>query len=100
MALSDEALERELATDLRTLGADLLGDDAFYTELYKSLAGVPWAQEGGHIALSWKRLEKLLNALRAENDLPALKLARSGGEGEISSRVMAALAPLGWTLAH
>jgi hypothetical protein len=97
MALSNEALERQLATDLRTLGEI---DDALYPELYKSLAGVPWAHEGGHIALSWKRLETLLNALRAEHDLPALKLARSGGEGEISPRVVEALAPLGWTPAR
>jgi hypothetical protein len=94
MALSNEALERQLATDLRTLGE--IGD-ALSVELYKSLAGVPWAHEGGHVALSWKRLETLLNALRAERDLPALKLARSGGEGEVSPRVVEALAPLGWT---
>jgi hypothetical protein len=97
MALSNEALERQLATDLRTLGEI---DDALAWELYKSLAGVPWAHEGGHIALSWKRLETLLNALRAEQDLPALKLARSGGEGEVSPRVVDALAPLGWTPAR
>lgn len=97
MALSNEALERQLADDLRTLGGDLLGDDAFYVQLYTSLAGVPWAHEGGHIALSWKRLETLLNALRAERDLPALKLARSGGEGEVSARAVEALKPLGWT---
>jgi hypothetical protein len=97
MALSDEALERELATDLRTLGNDLIRDDEFYWELYKSVAGVPWAHEGGHIALSWKRAETLLNQLRAEHDKPALKLARSGGEGEISPRVVDALGPLGWT---
>jgi hypothetical protein len=94
MPLSNEALERQLATDLRTLGEI---DDALAWELYKSLAGVPWAHEGGHIALSWKRLETLLNALRAEHDRPALKLARSGGEGELSPRVVDALAPLGWT---
>jgi hypothetical protein len=97
MALSNEALERELATDLRTLGDDLIGDDAFYPELYKSLAGVPWAHEGGHIALSWKRAETLLNELRAEHGKPKLKLARSGGEGERSERVVEALRPLGWT---
>jgi hypothetical protein len=96
MALSDEALERELATDLQTLG-DLIGDDAYAVELYKSLAGVPWAHDGGHIALSWKRAETMLNELRAEHDRPKLKLARSGGEGELSARVVDALAPLGWT---
>ena len=94
MPLSNEALEEQLVTDLRTLGAI---DDALAWELYKSLAGVPWAHEGGHIALSWKRLETLLNALRSEHDQPALKLARSGGEGEVSPRVVELLAPLGWT---
>jgi hypothetical protein len=39
----------------------------------------------------------MLNDLRAQHDRPKLKLARSGGEGELSARVVDALAPLGWT---
>ena len=64
MALSNEALERELANDLQTLG-DLIHDESFYPELYKSLAGVPWARDDSHIALSWKKTEELLNEVRA-----------------------------------
>jgi hypothetical protein len=99
MALSNEALERELADDLQTLG-DLLRDESIYPELYKSLAGVPWVHVGGHVALSWKRTEEILNAVRATHDLPRLRLARSGGEGELSARVVDALAPLGWAPAN
>src|SRR5438105_14687376 len=97
MALSNEALERELANDLQTLG-DLIHDDTFYPELYRSLAGVPWSRDGaGHIALSWKHTEQLLNQVRSRHDLPKLQLAQTGGEGEISARVADALEPLGWT---
>lgn len=96
MPLSNEARERELAHDLHTLG-DLIHDDSFYPELYRSLAGVPWSRDGEHVALSWKRAEELLNAVRAEHDLPKLRLAQTGGEGEVSARVADALEPLGWT---
>jgi hypothetical protein len=96
MPLSNEALERELADDLQTLG-DLIHDDSIYPELYKSLAGVPWSRGGEHVALSWKRTEEMLNAVRAQHDLPKLRLAQTGGEGEISARVADALEPLGWT---
>src|SRR5438093_519463 len=59
---STQTLERELANDLQTLG-DLIHDDSFYGELYKSLAGVTWSRgDDGHIALSWKRTEELLEA--------------------------------------
>jgi hypothetical protein len=96
MPLSNEALERELANDLQTLG-DLIHDESFYPELYKSLAGVPWARDDSHIALSWKKTEELLNEVRARHDKPKLRLAQTGGEGEISPRVADALEPLGWT---
>src|SRR4051794_41740484 len=96
MALSNEALERELANDLQTLG-DLIHDDSFYPELYKSLAGVPWTRDGEHVALSWKHTETMLNEVRAKHDLPKLRLAQTGGEGEISARVADALELLGWT---
>jgi hypothetical protein len=93
---SKEELERELANDLQTLG-DLIHDDSFYPELYKSLAGATWSRDGDHLTLSWKRAEELLNQVRARHGKPALRLAQTGGEGEVSPRVADALDPLGWT---
>jgi hypothetical protein len=95
--MATEALERELANDLQTLG-DLVHDDTFYPELYRSLAGVRWVREGeGPLALSWKRAEELVNEVRARHDLPALELAQTGGEGDVADRVAGALSNLGWT---
>jgi hypothetical protein len=92
-----QALERELANDLQTLG-DLIHDDSIYPELYRALAGTTWRRGGdGHVALSWKRAEELLNQVRAHHDLPALALAQTGGEGEVSTRVARALEGLDWT---
>src|SRR3954464_15087478 len=96
MATSTEELERELANDLQTLG-DLVHDDSFYPELYRGLAGVSWRREGGHIALSWKRAEEVVNRLRSEHGHDPLELAQAGGEGEVSDRVADALGGLGWT---
>lgn len=91
-----EVLERQLANDLQTLG-DMLHDDSWSEDLYKSLAGVTWSREGAHVALSWKRAEELINEVRAKHGRPALALAQTGGEGEVADRVADALAPLGWT---
>src|SRR3954471_17782210 len=90
------ALERELAHDLSVLG-DMVADESFYPELYRGLAGVRWARDGGHITLSWKRAEEVVNALRAEHDRDPLELAQTGGEGEVSDRVADALGGTGWT---
>jgi hypothetical protein len=88
--------ERELAHDLSVLG-DMVEDESFYTELYKGLAGVRWARDGEHITLSWKRAEEVVNALRAQHDRDPLELAQTGGEGQVSERVAAALGTTGWT---
>jgi hypothetical protein len=95
MALS-QPLERQLVNDIQTLG-DMVADESFYAELYRSLAGVSWAHDGGHVALSWKRAEELINAVRDAHGRPALELAQTGGEGEVSDRVADALSGLGWT---
>jgi hypothetical protein len=96
MAGATEAIERQLASDLQTLG-ELIQDDAWNEDLYKSLAGVSWFRAGGHVSLSWKRAEELVNEIRAKHDQPALALAQTGGEGEVADRVADALAGLGWT---
>jgi len=96
MAASTETLERQLANDLQTLG-DMAEDESFYTELYQALAGVSWQRDGGHVALSWKRAEELVNAARARRDQAPLELAQTGSEGEVSRRVGDALAATGWS---
>src|SRR3954465_12615798 len=96
MAEMTETLERQLAHDLQTLG-DLIHDDSWNEDLYKSLAGVSWSRAGGHVALSWKRAEQLVNEIRARHDQPPLQPARTGGEGEVADRVADALSGLGWT---
>jgi hypothetical protein len=95
MALSDP-LERRLVNDIQTLG-DMVADDSFYAELYRSLAGVRWFNGDAHVTLSWKRAEELVNAVREGHGHPALQLAQTGGEGEVSERVADALSGLGWT---
>ena len=96
MAERTETLERQLVNDLQTLG-DLVQDESWHGDLYKSLAGVSWFRAGGHVSLSWKRAEELVNEIRAKHDQPRLTLARTGGEGEVADRVADALAGLGWT---
>jgi hypothetical protein len=89
-----DALERELVHDLNVLG-DMTADDSFYEELYRGLAGVRWSREGGHVSLSWKRAEEVVNALRARHGHDPMTLAQTGGEGEVTDRVARALD--GWS---
>ncbi len=96
MAVSTETLERELLTDLKTLHRMVQADD-FDEELYRALAGVEWHRGGGgHVTLSWKRAERIINAGRAEHGRPPLTLAQTGGEGEVTERVANALRDRGW----
>jgi hypothetical protein len=95
MAVSTDTLERQLANDIQTLGDMVAADESFYEELYRALAGVAWHREGGHVALSWKRAEDLVN--QARHDREPLQLAQTGGEGEVSDRIADALRGAGWT---
>src|SRR3954468_23018966 len=96
MPMTTEELERHLLNDLQTLG-DLVGDDSFFPELYRGLAGTRWFldDDGGHLSLSWKRAEEVVNSLRSEHGREPLTLAQTGGEGEVSDRVGGALGQLG-----
>ena len=83
IAVSTETLERELLNDLRTLHK-MVQTDHFDEELYRGLAGVEWHRSGGgHVTLSWKRAETIINEQRAEHGRPPLTLAQTGGEGEV-----------------
>jgi hypothetical protein len=98
MAFTPEELERRLLNDLTTLGDLVPDDDSFHEELYRGLAGPRWFldDDGGHVSLSWRRAEEVVNTLRAEHGRAALTLAQTGGEGEVSDRVAKALDGLGW----
>ena len=98
MSPSTDALERQLINDLQTLGKMVQTDDSFEEELYRALANNQWHRQGqgGHVSLSWKRAEELINDARALHQREPLTLAQTGGEGEVSERVASALRDLGW----
>src|SRR3954469_3909250 len=98
MAASTETLERKLLNDLQTLHDLLQSDDSFDEELYRALAGAQWHREGegGHVTLSWKRAEEIINEQRSRHDREPLTLAQTGGEGEVTERVANALRDQGW----
>src|SRR3954470_5566465 len=98
MAMTPEELERRLLNDLTTLGDMVPDDDSFHTELYRGLAGPRWFldDDGGHVSLSWRRAEEIVNTLRSEHGRAALTLAQTGGEGQVTDRVGDALNGLGW----
>jgi hypothetical protein len=97
--ITAEELEGTLRAGLAGLGPRL-DDDAFSTDLYRGLAVRTWRRvgvdDGGHVALSHKRAEELVNDLRAERGAEPLTLAQTGGEGEVARAVGDELAALGW----
>jgi hypothetical protein len=54
-----------LQTDMQRLD-DRIRDEKFSRELYRALADNKWTKEGETVALSWKRAEELINAVRRE----------------------------------
>jgi hypothetical protein len=99
MAVSPDTLERQLVNDIQTLGDMVQTDDSFDQELYRGLAGVQWHRkgDGGHVTLSFKRAEELVNEARARHHREPLTLAQTGGEGGVTDRVAYALRDLGWS---
>src|SRR3954454_18694573 len=99
MTTNPEALERELVRDLESL-APRFADEEFSGDLYRALANTIWTKDDvpGHLDLSWKRSEELVNELRLRlaGEEP-LELAQTGGEGDISRLVESELRPLGWS---
>jgi hypothetical protein len=84
-----------LQSDLQRL-EHRLRDEKFARELYRALAGNRWEKDGEAVALSWKRAEEFVNALRKGHGQPPLQLFQTGGEGEVDSTVQGELEPLGW----
>lgn len=93
-----ERLIRQLHDDLLRL-RETLWDEEFGAELYRALTNRVWQRDGqeGEVALSWRRAADLVDELRREVDRPPLGLEATGGEGELSDRVAAALGALGWS---
>ena len=95
-----ENLERALLTDLRDVALHGFGDDEFSGDVYRALTNTVWRKpEGpeGHVSFSFKRAEEVVNELRAEQQVPPLTLAQTGGEGEVSPAVEQELSAAGWS---
>ena len=98
MTESPDHLERLLRLELERVN-DRLADQDLYDELYRTLVNRAWShpRHEGHVALSWKRAEELVNDLRAERGLPPMTLAQTGGEGFPDGTVAQLLGEHGWT---
>jgi hypothetical protein len=86
-----------LQADMQRLG-DRMRDEKFSTELYRALADNKWSKEGETVALSWKRAEELINAVRRGLGEKPLVLAQTGGEGTVDRSVREEFEPLGWKI--
>jgi hypothetical protein len=73
-------------------------DEKFSRELYRALTDNKWAKDGQAVALSWKRAEELINAVRRGLGEEPLVLAETGGEGTVDRSVREELEPLGWKI--
>jgi hypothetical protein len=93
--MSADQLEYQLFRDLGTLD-ERLDDEEFASELYRALANRAWTNGEGHVSLSWRRAEEVVNELRARRGREALPLAQTGGEGNVSDLVGGELGRLSW----
>jgi hypothetical protein len=86
-----------LQTDLQRL-EDRMRDEKFVRELYRALADNKWTKEGETVALSWKRAEELINAVRRGMGYEPMALAATGGEGTVDRTIHEVFEPLGWKI--
>jgi hypothetical protein len=86
-----------LQADLQDVG-DRMRDEKFCRELYRALADNTWAKDGEAVALSWKRAEELINAVRRGLGEEPLTLAQTGGEGDVDRTIRAEFEPRGWAI--
>jgi hypothetical protein len=86
-----------LQADMQRL-EDRMRDEKFCIELYRALGDNKWTKEGETVALSWKRGEELINAVRRGMAYRELTLAQTGGEGRVDSTIRAEFEPLGWKI--
>jgi hypothetical protein len=86
-----------LQTDMQRL-EDRMRDEKFAHELYRALADNKWTKDGESVALSWRRAEELINAVRRGLGAPPLVLAETGGEGVVDRTIYETFTPLGWQI--
>jgi hypothetical protein len=86
-----------LQADMQQL-EDRMRDEKFSRELYRALANNKWSKDGETVALSWKRAEELINAVRRGLGEESLELEATGGEGTVDRSIHEAFEPLGWTI--
>jgi hypothetical protein len=86
-----------LQTDIQRL-EDRMRDEKFARELYRALANNVWTKDEESAALSWRRAEELINAVRRGLGEPPLTLAETGGEGSVDHSIREAFVPLGWQI--
>jgi hypothetical protein len=86
-----------LQSDLQRL-EDRVRDEKFCLELYRALADNKWSKDGESVALSWKRAEEMINAVRREHGKEPLELAQTGSEGHVDRTIHDAFKPLGWRI--
>jgi hypothetical protein len=100
MPTDPQRLDVELIDDLTLLG-DRLVDEEFDRELYRTLTNARCSKRGfdGHVSLSWRHVEEIINALREAHGREPMALAQTGGEGQPGDDAVQALADLGWTCA-
>ena len=86
-----------LQADLQRL-EDRIGDEKFCFELYRALADNKWSKDGESVALSWKRAEEVINAVRRGHGERPLELAQTGREGYVDRTIHEVFEPLGWRI--
>jgi hypothetical protein len=86
-----------LQADVQAL-EERMRDEKFARELYRALADNRWSKDGETVALSWKRAEELINAVRRGLGAPPLTLSQTGGEGVVDSSVREELEARGWRI--
>ncbi len=97
-AADPQRLEQELVEDLTSVG-DRFADADFSREMYRTLTNARLRKRGldGHVSLSWRRVEDVVNGLRELHSREPMALAPSGDEGNACARAEQTLAQLGWT---
>jgi hypothetical protein len=86
-----------LQSDLQRL-EDRVRDEKFCLELYRALADNKWSKDGESVALSWKRAEEVINAVRRGHGKEPLELAQTGSEGHVDRTIREVFEPLGWRI--